>query len=236
MNTQKKMALIGATGRMGKCVIECAQSHGDWDITTEVSRDLSGLWDAASPPDIIIDFSNPEMTSALAKKAATKNIPLLICTTGLSVETVDALKKCAANCPVMIAPNTSIGVLVLQKMLEIAASMLDNTFDRVIIVTHHRSKIDAPSGTALSLRKTLHLIRTAPVGMHSIRAGDVIAEHSVSFRGDHEVVRLTHTAHSRHVFADGALRLANWLFTQKPGLYTPENVIPMFVAKPGGLE
>ena len=123
----------------------------------------------------------------------------------------------------MIAPNTSIGILVLQKLLSTAASMLDNTFDIDIIETHHRNKVDAPSGTALSLAQTINAVRPAPVGMHSLRAGDVIAEHIVSFRGDHETIKLTHTAHSRHIFADGALRLAGWLVKQKPGLYVPDD-------------
>ncbi|MES2252395.1 MAG: dihydrodipicolinate reductase C-terminal domain-containing protein [Pseudomonadota bacterium] len=225
MNTQKKIALIGATGRMGKCVIECAQNHNDWYITTPIARDLSDLWDTPAPADIVVDFSNAEMTAELAKRASGKNIPLLICTTGLTEETNDVLAHCSITCPVMIAPNTSIGILLLRKMLKEAASTLDDTFDIDIIETHHRNKVDAPSGTAISLRETLQTIRSTPVGMHSIRAGDVIAEHSVSFRGDHETITLTHTANGRHVFADGALRLAKWLIKQKPGFYTPEDAV-----------
>jgi 4-hydroxy-tetrahydrodipicolinate reductase len=216
-----KIALIGATGRIGKCIIELAQNHNDVCVTLPLSRDLSKLWD--TPVDVVIDFSHAEMTAELAKRAIGKHSPLLICTTGLTAATKDALKQCSLTCPVMIAPNTSIGILVLRKMLKVAATMLDSTFDIDIVETHHRNKVDAPSGTALSLEQTVQSIRPAPVGMHSIRAGDVIAEHIVSFRGDHETVKLTHTAHSRHVFADGALRLATWLIKQKPGLYVPED-------------
>ena len=177
------------------------------------------------PIDVVIDFSHAEMTAELANAATSKNIPLLICTTGLTQDTKDALKQCSATCPVMIAPNTSIGILVLRKMLEVATAMFDGTFDIDIVDTHHRNKVDAPSGTALSLEQTVQSIRPTQVGMHSIRAGDVIAEHIVSFRGDHETVKLTHTAHSRHVFAEGALQLAKWLVKQKPGLYVPEDLM-----------
>jgi 4-hydroxy-tetrahydrodipicolinate reductase len=218
-----KIALIGATGRIGKCLTELAQNHNDWRVTMPISRDLTRLWD--SPVDVAIDFSNADMTAELANRALGQHIPLLICTTGLTIETKDALKQCSTTCPVMIAPNTSIGILVLRKMLEMATSLLDDTFDIDIIETHHRNKVDAPSGTALSLNETVQSIREASVGMHSIRAGDVIAEHVVSFRGDHETIKLTHTAHSRHVFADGALRLASWLVKQKPGLYVPEDAV-----------
>lgn len=220
-----KIALIGASGRIGKCITELVQNNNDMCVTLPVTRDFSGLWDA--PVDIVIDFSHAEMTAELAKHAIGKHIPLLICTTGLTAETTDALKQCSVTCPVMIAPNTSIGILVLRKMLEVATAMLDSSFDIDIIETHHRNKVDAPSGTALSLEQTIQSIRQAPIGMHSLRAGDVIAEHIISFRGDHETVKLTHTAHSRYVFADGAVRLARWLIKQKPGLYVPEDVIPI---------
>ncbi len=219
--TKTKIALIGATGRIGKCIIELAQNHHDVCVTLPLSRDLSKLWD--TPIDVVIDFSHAEMTAELAKRAIGKHTPLLICTTGLTAETKDALTHCSLTCPVMIAPNTSIGILVLHKMLKVAATMLDSTFDIDIVETHHRNKVDAPSGTALSLKETIQSIRPAPVGVHSLRAGDVIAEHIVSFRGDHETIKLTHTAHARHVFADGALRLATWLAKQKPGLYVPED-------------
>ena len=221
-----KIALIGATGRIGKCIVELAQNHNDMCVIMPLSRDITRVWDAFAPVDIIIDFSHAEMTAEVAKRALGKHIPLLICTTGLTEDTKDALKQCSKTCPVMIAPNTSIGILVFRKMLESATAIFDNAFDIDIVETHHRNKVDAPSGTALSLKETVQSIRSTPVGMHSIRAGDVIAEHVVSFRGDHETVKLTHTAHSRHVFADGALRLAKWLVKQKPGLYVPEDMCP----------
>ena len=219
------IALIGATGRIGKCIVELTQNHNDMCVILPIARDLTKVWDASTCIDVIIDFSHADMTAELAKAAIGKTIPLLICTTGLTAETKDALKKCRATCPVMIAPNTSIGILVLRKMLEVAATMLDSSFDIDIIETHHRNKVDAPSGTALSLKETIQSIRSASVGVHSLRAGDVIAEHVVSFRGDHETVKLTHTAHSRHVFGDGALRLAKRLVKQKPGLYVPEDLM-----------
>lgn len=217
------IALVGATGRVGKCILELAQSRDDFRITQSIVRDLTTLWSAA-PVDAVIDFSHAEMTAQLATGSLGKTTPLLICTTGLTDATKDMLRQCSATCPVMVAPNTSIGVLALQKMLNIATAMLDNAFDIDIIETHHRKKVDAPSGTALSLQQTIQSVRPTHVGMHSIRAGDVIAEHVVSFRGDHEVLKLTHSAHSRHVFADGALTLVTWLVRQKPGLYTPEDV------------
>lgn len=222
--SKTNIALVGATGRVGKCVLELVQNHDNLCVTRSIARDLALLWGATPPVDVVIDFSHAEMTAQLAQGSLGKTTPLLICTTGLTDATKDTLRQCSATCSVMIAPNTSAGILVLRKMLKIATTLLDHTFDIDIIETHHRKKVDAPSGTALSLEKTIQSIRPAPVAMHSVRAGDVIAEHTISFRGDHEVVALTHSAHSRYVFADGALKLATWLVQQKPGLYAPEDM------------
>lgn len=225
---RKRIALIGATGRMGVSLIEQAEKSDFWRISKKISRNLAEQdpWDSSSKNDIdiIIDFSNAEMAAELAKQAIGTKIPILICTTGLSEETKENLKKCSETAAVMLVANTSIGIQLMHKLLEIAASLLDDTFDTNIIETHHRNKVDSPSGTTLALVKTLQSVRKNPIDIHSLRSGDGFAEHLVTFHGNNETFSLKHTAHARHVFADGALRLARGLLTRKPGLYTSQDL------------
>lgn len=225
----KRIALVGATGRMGKCVIEQAEKHPNWRVAKKIARDLNehDPWDNSSSHkiNVIIDFSHAAMTAELACQAVGTKIPLLICTTALSNATMKALRKCSEHAPVMIAPNTSTGIQLMHKLLSIAASLLDTTFDADIIESHHRHKVDSPSGTALSLAQAIEAIRLSPIEIHSLRSGEGFTEHMVTFNGNYETISLSHTAHARHVFADGALRLADWLIEQEPGLYTPQDMV-----------
>lgn len=228
-HNKRNIALIGESGRMGKSIIERVSNDDSWCIHTKIMRDLSAFTNVINNDtpeiDIIIDFSNAELTHQLASHAINATIPMLIGTTGLSMETYDLLNACAQTAPIMIAPNTSTGILVLHKLLTLAARHLDESFDIDIIETHHRHKKDAPSGTTLSLRNTLMLATEKPITLHSIRAGKNTAEHTVTFNGDNESLTLSHNVSSSAVFADGALRLAQWLLNQKSGLYTPKDFL-----------
>ncbi|MDP3372159.1 MAG: dihydrodipicolinate reductase C-terminal domain-containing protein [Candidatus Paracaedibacteraceae bacterium] len=227
----KRIALVGATGRMGKCIIEQTEQHSKWRVAKKITRDLNehDPWDHTSGHkiDVIIDFSNAAMTAELAKQAIGTKIPLLICTTGLSSATINTLKKCSEHAAVLLVSNTSIGIQLMHELLKIASSMLDSTFDVDIVETHHRHKVDAPSGTAFSLAKTIDAIRSISTKIHSLRSGEGFTEHTVTFNGNNETITLSHTAHSRDVFANGALRLADWLIEQKPGFYTSQDMLPV---------
>ncbi len=227
-NQCRKIALIGASGRVGKSLIQRIYTSPSWDITMELTRDLSKLNTIHAnsfPPHIIIDFSHADTTYQLAKMLVDHSIPLLIGTTGLNEVTYELLARCAKTAPVMIVPNTSIGIIILHKLLRLTAAQLDSTFDIDITETHHRHKKDAPSGTALSLQKTLNNTTTNPISVHSLRAGKDTADHVISFQGDNESLTFSHRVSSRDVFADGALRLANWLIQQESGVYTTDDFL-----------
>ncbi|MBI3270512.1 MAG: 4-hydroxy-tetrahydrodipicolinate reductase [Planctomycetes bacterium] len=187
----------------------------------------------------LIDFSSPAGTrSALAACLATRT-PLLVGTTGLPQELKAELSAAASTIPVLVAPNMSVGVNVLVNIVAAAARALGPSYDVEIVETHHREKQDAPSGTALRLAQSvaearaLDPVRDAvhgrhgavgprrprEIGLHAVRGGDVVGEHTVLFAGLGDRVEITHRAHSRDTFARGALRAARFLASAPPGLH-----------------
>jgi 4-hydroxy-tetrahydrodipicolinate reductase len=169
-----------------------------------------------------------------AKKA---NKALLICTTGHDAPTRAAIDAAAKDIAVMVAPNTSLGVAVLNAALALALEALGPDFAAEIVEMHHDKKKDAPSGTAIRLTDTIQRARdnsvvttgrvgprkTEEIGVFAVRGGNVIGEHTVYLIGEHERIELSHRAHSRDLFAAGALRAASWLVGQPAGAYTIED-------------
>jgi 4-hydroxy-tetrahydrodipicolinate reductase len=189
--------------------------------------------------DVIVDFSTPEgndvLYAALAKAEA-KGLRVLIGTTGLGDKRLEAWKKLAKSrgLALLIAPNTSLGVLITVKAaLTAAAPLVARGFDVEIVETHHKNKKDAPSGTAKFMADTLAASlpgkkvvterdgarQPHEIGVHAVRGGGVFGEHEIRLIGEHEEVTVAHRAFSRALFASGALVLAGWLATQKPGVY-----------------
>jgi 4-hydroxy-tetrahydrodipicolinate reductase len=232
-----KLAMIGASGRMGQAILRLAKADADFEIVCELSEgdDFSKL--EKSGAQVAIDFSKPDGTRALADVAATSGIALVIGTTGLDAACETALAEASEKIAVFTATNMSIGVHVLAVIAERASRMLGEDYEIEIVETHHKRKIDAPSGTALTLAKTLqesrhhptHLVHgregnvgpRAPreVGMHAVRGGDVVGDHTVHFLGEADRIEITHRASSRDLFARGALRAAKWVVTKSPGFY-----------------
>ena len=191
--------------------------------------------------DVIIDFSTPEATAANAAKASVMKKPMVIGTTGLDQKHKDQFAEMAKDIPMVVSSNMSIGVNLLYKLAYAAAKKLPKTFDADISETHHRNKKDAPSGTANRLLEEVVRARGGKpvyqrqssdqgrqdeeIGMVSLRAGDVVGEHSVIFSGPGELLELTHRAHSRRVFAEGALLAARFVAKAKPGLYDMQDVL-----------
>jgi len=195
--------------------------------------------------DVIIDFTFHEATMQIARKAAAKNRAMVIGTTGLSPENLEELAQLAKKFPCVQAPNMAVGVNVLFKLAAKVASILGNDYDMEIVEAHHRMKKDAPSGTAVKLGELMaqavgrdlgnvgvfarHGIigeRTdAEIGLQTIRAGDIVGEHTVYFAGAGERLELTHRAHSRDNFARGAALAAAWVVNQPHGLYTMFDVL-----------
>jgi 4-hydroxy-tetrahydrodipicolinate reductase len=194
---------------------------------------------------VIIDFTTPEASLGYARAAEKRRIPIVVATTGFTPVQSAEIKRCARRAPVLVAANTSLGVNVLISLLGTAAKMLGDDYDVEIVEAHHRFKKDAPSGTALALGRS---VATAlkrdldSVGVHgregivgerskkeiallSVRAGDIVGEHTVIFGGVGERLEFIHRAHSRDTFARGAIRAAQWLAQQKPGLYGMQDVL-----------
>lgn len=197
------------------------------------------------PNTVIIDFTNPEASIGYLRSAAKKRAPMVIATTGFNPKQHAEIKKLAQRTPTLLSANTSLGVNVLVSLLGKAAKMLGDDYDVEIVEAHHRFKKDAPSGTALALgrsvadalgrdldkvgingRKGLVGARSKKeIALLSIRAGDIVGEHTVIFGGIGERLEFIHRAHSRDTFAHGAIRAAQWLAKRKPGLYSMQDVL-----------
>ncbi len=192
----------------------------------------------------ISDFTAPEATLSNVKVCADKDIPFVCGTTGMSKSQVDEFKEYAVKIPCIFAPNFSVGVTLLLELAERASMSLGDDFDLEIVETHHRRKVDSPSGTALALAKAATTggeLREAQVafgrkgqcgpresgeiGIHAVRGGDIVGRHEMHFFGDGEQITLTHQAFSREAFVRGALRAAAWLQSRQPGLYTMKDVL-----------
>lgn len=207
-----------------------------------VADDLAAVIDQG---DVIIDFTFHEATMKIARQAAQKNRAMVIGTTGLSQENLQELTELCNNFPCVQAPNMAVGVNVLFKLAAKVASILGNDYDMEIMEAHHRMKKDAPSGTAMKLGEVMaqavgrnldedgvfsrHGIigeRTdTEIGLQTIRAGDIVGEHTVYFAGAGERLELTHRAHSRDNFARGAALAAAWVYEKPNGLYNMFDVL-----------
>ena len=214
--------------------------YGSTGIT--VAGDLASVIDQG---DVIIDFTFHKATMEIARQAAQKNRPMVIGTTGLSQENLEELAELCNSFPCVQAPNMAVGVNVLFKLAAKVASILGNDYDMEIVEAHHRMKKDAPSGTAMKLGELMaqavgrdldkdgvfarHGIigeRTdTEIGLQTIRAGDIVGEHTVYFAGAGERLELTHRAHSRDNFARGAAMAAAWVVKQSNGLYNMFDVL-----------
>jgi 4-hydroxy-tetrahydrodipicolinate reductase len=237
-----KIQLNGAKGRMGRAV---AAAAADMGVTIASSTDLGDdLGAAMRSVDVVVDFSNHEATASLLEHAVAAGRPVVIGTTGHAAADKASLLKLAARVPCVWTGNFSVGVNLLFALTRKAARTLGDDYDAEVVEMHHRMKKDAPSGTAARLLEIIleerKLDRGAlrhgregitgertrgEVGVHSLRGGDVIGDHTVMFSGTGERVELTHRASDRAVFARGALRAAQWVATQKPGVYDMQAVL-----------
>jgi 4-hydroxy-tetrahydrodipicolinate reductase len=218
-----RIVLHGALGRMGQRLLGCIATERGCLIAQSMNRH-NQLEVQPGDADVVIDFSSDEGSMRAAQAATTLGCALLVCTTGLSQASLDAVTRASARVPTMVAPNTSLGIAVTRKLVMDAARLLPG-FDIDITETHHIRKLDAPSGTALSLAAAVASGTGKPhnsARIHAIRAGDVVGEHVVSFSGSGERIMITHSATSRDLFALGALRMARWLAQQPAGMHATD--------------
>ncbi|MBL6764295.1 MAG: 4-hydroxy-tetrahydrodipicolinate reductase [Verrucomicrobiae bacterium] len=238
-----KLIINGYRGRMGQALLECAAELPDLNVVGRVDAgdDLGAVIDQA---DAVIDFSFHEATLPTARLCAERGKALVIGTTGHDESVRVQIAACSSSIPMVWASNFSTGVNTLFWLTRKAAEVLDEGFDLEVIEMHHRLKRDAPSGTAATLLEILRDVRhrgrdvvrhgregivgqrtNEEIGMHSLRGGDVVGDHTVMFAADGERVELTHKASSRNTFANGALKAARWAVGKNAGLYDMQDVL-----------
>lgn len=244
--------LCGACGKMGTMIARSAKDFdgvqivAGYDIKIPADSDFpvyTSLEDVKEPVDAIIDFSHPSLTDRILDYTAKTKTPAVICTTGLSNEQTARLNKCAEETAVFFSANMSLGINLLIDLVQRAAKVLEDKFDIEIFEKHHNQKLDAPSGTALAIADAIsdavsyepeytydrHSVRKkrdkSEIGIHSMRGGTIVGEHSVYFAGNDEVIEIKHTATSKEVFAVGAIKAAVFLKGAKPGMYSMKQLI-----------
>ena len=239
-----RVIINGAKGRMGQALLSCGEANPDIEIAAGIDVGDS-LADVIAGSDAVIEFSFHEITRSVAELCAEHKKALVIGTTGHTAEDKEAILKLQSEIPIVWASNFSTGVNTLFWLTRKATEVLGTDFDLEVVEMHHRLKKDAPSGTAATLSEILAEVRQvslekelrhgregivgertdSEIGMHSLRGGDVVGDHTVVYAGNGERLELTHKAASRNTFANGALRAAIWACSQSPGLYNMENVL-----------
>ena len=247
-----KIILSGINGHMGQVIVRLAESREDTKIVCGIdvnTEEKNGIPVYASPQDFtgdadaIIDFSHPSAFHALIEYAKERHIPAVICTTGLTAEQRDELLEASLTLPVFFSANMSVGVNLLIDLVKKATSVLTPDFDVEIIEKHHNQKVDSPSGTALAIADAIaettpydaeytydrHSVRKKrareEIGIHALRGGTIVGEHSVIFAGSDEIIEIKHTAMSKEIFAAGALTAAHFMAGKENGLYSMKDLI-----------
>jgi len=236
-----RIAVVGARGRMGRTVVRLAEEQGlELAVALDTGESLASL--ASARADVVVDFSSPSATTELAGVAAAAGVAIVSGTTGLHAEALAALDRAAQRVPVAWEPNMSVGVHVLGALVARAIAMLGPEFDVEVVEAHHKMKVDAPSGTALRLAEIARDARggarfvhgregnagsraASEIGVHAVRGGDVVGDHTVYLLGAGERLELVHRASSRELFASGALRVARWIVGKPAGRYGMEDVL-----------
>jgi 4-hydroxy-tetrahydrodipicolinate reductase len=238
-----KVIIHGSRGRMGQMLIACGEAMDGIEIFAGVDEgdDLSAL---IADCDVVIDFSLHSATAGCAALCVEHGKALVIGTTGHTDEEKSSIQNLKSQIPIVWASNYSTGVNTLFWLTRKAAEILGPDYDLEVVEMHHRHKVDAPSGTAATLGEILLEVRDQQkdtlrhgregivgartdeeIGMHSLRGGDVVGDHTVIYAGTGERLELTHKAASRETFANGALRAAQWATQQTPGLYDMQDVL-----------
>ncbi len=246
----KKIGIIGCTGRMGQLLQEKIAQHKYFISGPGFSKsksDTISLAEVFSENDYVVDFSKPELMQMVLEEALNFLKPLVICTTGWQQDAYqDLLNQVAKKMPIVIASNTSIGAYIQRYITREVAKILGNNYDIDIVEKHHRNKIDIPSGTANSLIQDIQdtkklyygmsyqavTLKEGPrpeniIGVNVQRTGNIPGDHEISFTSPDEMISIRHVAFNRDIFAQGAIKIAEWLedANPPPGLYTMEDIL-----------
>ena len=244
--------MSGCNGKMGQVITRLSEEKNDlkivagFDLNDSIKNSFpvfNNINKCDIKADVIIDFSNPAALDSVLGYAIAKNIPLVMATTGLSQLNISSLETASKQIPVFLSSNMSLGVNLLIDLVKKAAKKLQYNFDIEIIEKHHNQKLDAPSGTALTIADSINSVLDSKaeytydrhskrkkrskneIGIHAIRGGTIVGDHSVIFAGTYELIEIHHCAMSKDIFAVGALKAAEFIFGKKPGLYSMKDII-----------
>ena len=247
-----RIVICGALGRMGRAVAAEIEGEKDLELTGAVVADgeegsllgvpvTASLGEVIGECDVIVDFTNPEAALEHIEAGAEAGLPIVVGTTGFSAGQLETAHSASGRAPLLITPNMSAGVNLMFKTVEEVARALGD-FDSEIVEIHHNRKKDSPSGTAARLAEAIERARPGTermhgrqgilgprkakeLGIHSLRGGDVVGEHTVIFAGEGERLEITHRAHSRRTFARGAIRAVRFIMGKPAGLYSMADVL-----------
>lgn len=245
-----KLVINGSRGRMGKEVVNlCKDGYRGAELVASVDRSnthiegeslFTKLDEFLGEADCIIDFTNHEQTGELTQYAINRNLPLVIATTGQTVEELHMIREAGKNIPIFLSANMSLGVALLVELAKTTAKVMVDA-DIEIIESHHNRKVDAPSGTALMIADAIKEIRTDAefkmgrsgfgkrrdneIGIHAIRMGNIMGTHEVIVGSDSQTITLKHEVHNRVLFAEGAVAAAEFLVGKEPGVYNMQDMI-----------
>ena len=245
-----KVIINGYSGTMGQVLTKCVAGDEELELVAGISpkhHDVDGFntyssfADVKEDSDVVIDFSNPLALDGILEYCLKTKTPVVLATTGYNDEEMEKIHEAAKQIPVFLSFNMSLGVNILLKLVKEAAKNLAN-FDIEIIEKHHNKKVDSPSGTAVMIANAVKEIREQSefiygrhgrtgkrqqneVGIHAVRGGTIVGEHSAIFAGNDEILEINHSARSKNVFAEGAIAAAKYLVNQKPGFYNMDDML-----------
>ncbi|MBV1758196.1 MAG: 4-hydroxy-tetrahydrodipicolinate reductase [Dethiosulfatibacter sp.] len=243
--------LVGCNGAMGRTITNIVSDNDQYIISVGIDRfpahalypTYQDFKDIKEQVDVIVDFSSKELLASILAFSTERKLPLVLCTTGYDENDYEAIKKASVGIPIFNSSNMSYGVNVVVKLIEQASRLMSEGYDIEIIERHHNLKKDAPSGTAKMMIRAINnslederncvygragnesIRQEKEIGVHSIRGGTISGDHSVIFAGKDEVIEIHHSALSKRVFAEGALKAASYLSGKKPGLYDMNRMI-----------
>lgn len=246
-----RIILSGALGKMGKAITTCVNRRSDCEIvagvdlaTGESTFPVFKSFDEVTvDADVIIDFSHPSVLDSLLSFSIKKKMPAVIATTGLTQQQIDSIKEASNIVPLFFSANMSLGVSLISELAKKAAKILQSDFDIEIVESHHNQKIDAPSGTALMLADSIsEVLDEKPIyefdrhskrmkrnkneiGIHAVRGGTIVGEHEIIFAGPDEVIKISHSAYSKQLFATGSVNAGLFLVGKPAGFYSMKDLV-----------
>ncbi len=223
-----KIAVSGSKGKMGSRIIDLAKGDPEFQCTGEFDVDGNAA-DAIKGCDCLLEFTSPEATMEHLAMCEKEKKGIVIGTTGLSEEQRNKIKEASANIPVVFSPNMSVGVNLLFNLVETVSKVLGSEYEISILEAHHAEKKDAPSGTAKELEKIVKSIKgeETDVVISSVREGEIVGEHTITFESDVDLIEITHSAKTRDILAKGALQAAKFIAGKKDGLFTMKDVLAL---------